>query len=257
MKKLLVFLFMIFTCANINILRAETINMQWLNEDGTVYDTTSCTAGGDVILPTAPTKRGYTFMGWVSFTPIEYLESTGTQYINTGVVFSGPNARVILRFEPTNVNHYGRHTYAGAQPGWTFIANNVAPGKLGVYHGSLNATQWSQADISVNTIYTLDMVQEGNTFSYKINNIENSAYTTISYTSSPYILFGTSIGSAYAEFSQMRLYYAKIYDNGVLIRDFIPGLDQNGVPCMYDNVSRQYFYNSGTGDFIAGPVAHE
>ena len=38
--------------------------MDWLNEDGTNYTQTTCEAGGDIILPTAPTKRGYTFMGW-------------------------------------------------------------------------------------------------------------------------------------------------------------------------------------------------
>ena len=33
--------------------------------DGTLYQTTSCTSGNDVTPPTAPTKRGYTFSGWL------------------------------------------------------------------------------------------------------------------------------------------------------------------------------------------------
>ena len=29
----------------------------------------------------------------------------------------------------------------------------------------------------------------------------------------------------------------------------IPCLDENGVPCMYDTISKQTFYNQGTGEF--------
>lgn len=46
----------------------------------------------------------------------------------------------------------------------------------------------------------------------------------------------------------IRCYGLKIrLDNGTLIRDLIPVLDNSGVPCMYDRVSQQLFYNQGTG----------
>ena len=45
-------------------------------------------------------------------------------------------------------------------------------------------------------------------------------------------------------------YYTKIWKNNNLVRDYVPTLDNNNVPCMYDNVSQTYFYNLGTGDFI-------
>lgn len=44
-------------------------------------------------------------------------------------------------------------------------------------------------------------------------------------------------------------YYTKIWKNNELVRDFVPALDDNDVPCMYDNVSQTYFYNQGTGQF--------
>ena len=43
------------------------------------------------------------------------------------------------------------------------------------------------------------------------------------------------------------------YDDGVQHRQFIPVLDWNMKPCLYDKVSGELFYNAGTGDFIAGP----
>ena len=53
----------------------------------------------------------------------------------------------------------------------------------------------------------------------------------------------------------MKLFSCQIYDNGTLIRDYLPCLDKDGVACLYDKVSETYFYNQGTGEFIAGEAA--
>lgn len=46
--------------------------------------------------------------------------------------------------------------------------------------------------------------------------------------------------------------YFRFYKNGELLSNLIPALSPSGAPCMYDSVSKQNFYNSGTGAFIAG-----
>ena len=51
-----------------------------------------------------------------------------------------------------------------------------------------------------------------------------------------------------------KFYYCKIWENDILIRDFIPVKDTNDVVCLYDKVTKTYFYNQGSGSFIAGPV---
>ena len=51
-----------------------------------------------------------------------------------------------------------------------------------------------------------------------------------------------------------RLYSCKIYDNGTLVRDYIPVLDYKGIPCLYDKLNDTFNYNGGTGDFIQGGV---
>ena len=47
-----------------------------------------------------------------------------------------------------------------------------------------------------------------------------------------------------------RVYEFKVYDGEALVRDFIPVLDKNDVPCLYDKVSEELFYNQGTGEFL-------
>ena len=56
--------------------------------------------------------------------------------------------------------------------------------------------------------------------------------------------------STYASYS--RIYATKVYKDDVLVRDFIPVLDKDNIACMYDKVSGEYFYNQGSGEFIAG-----
>lgn len=43
-----------------------------------------------------------------------------------------------------------------------------------------------------------------------------------------------------------RIYYVNVYDeNKKLIRNYIPVLDENGSPCLYDTVTKNYFYYNG------------
>ena len=49
-----------------------------------------------------------------------------------------------------------------------------------------------------------------------------------------------------------RIYEAQFTNGTKITRDFIPCLDINRRPCMYDKVSRKTFYNQGTGEFLYG-----
>lgn len=52
--------------------------------------------------------------------------------------------------------------------------------------------------------------------------------------------------------TSMKLATFKMYhrDTKEVYIDLIPCLDSNGVPCMYDKVSKQSFYNAGTDEFL-------
>lgn len=50
----------------------------------------------------------------------------------------------------------------------------------------------------------------------------------------------------------MQLYRAKVYDNGALVRDFIPAKNASGVIGLWDDVGSAFYENAGTGVFTAG-----
>ena len=253
MKKFIAFIFcgITFAC----IANAESININWIVDDET-YQQTTCNIGDDLILPTAPTKYGYTFQGWAPYTPIEYIESTGTQWIETNAYLSD-NAEFFFDFMKIAFISEQDVGYTGplAGGGW----HNANSSSIAMWLGRVvnYSPQVTKTDI-VGKRCTEHWIKRGAVFSSELIVQETQATYNLSTSSATFysspIRFLTP--DNYNKWqSATRIYGAWLKDgNGDLVADFIPVLDQHGVPCMYDKVTQQFFYNAGTGDFIAGPV---
>ena len=61
-----------------------------------------------------------------------------------------------------------------------------------------------------------------------------------------------SDGTLYSGTNDCKIYSAKFYDSDALIRDYIPVLDKNKRPCLFDKVDKKCYYNQGTGEFLYG-----
>ncbi len=253
MKRIILFLFAVFIGTTAI---AEDITLTWLNEDGTTNQTTTCTIGGDLILPPTPTKLGYDFIGWaVDYTPIEYLEFTGTQYIDTGFYANG-GCIIEARMAPKMKD--GKYilqlgSISKANPNNSRNEFYSTDSRLYAEKGSI--TNVANILITDDTPFDLYLNTSNTKFVVKINNeiYMDRNNTNILPTQN------VSVKIGYSDYSNkcfaQRNYYVKIWNStNTLVRDFIPVLDNNGTPCMYDKVSNQYFYNAGTGDFIAGPA---
>ena len=46
----------------------------------------------------------------------------------------------------------------------------------------------------------------------------------------------------------IKFYYLKIYEGENLVKDFIPVLDTNNKPCMYEKIGKTFHYNTGEGE---------
>lgn len=241
----------------------ETIN--WY-VDGETYDTTTCQSGDDIELPTTPTKKGYTFLGWSPYVPIEYLQSTGTQWFDTGIYLTDKHI-IETKFIPLDPSVRSNNILFGVR---NPIGSNRS--SYGVTNGNdindINIDLYSSVSeisnariiftMTANTIYILHM-ENGNRSLYNNDGILIAHNT---YSTTPFILNWTApvftvkweSETPRTECGIYKLFYFKIWDQNVLVRDFIPVLDYNGIACMYDKVTETFFYNAGTGDFIAGPV---
>ena len=235
MKRFLLFLSALFIAT---AAIAHTIN--WYVDEN-VYHTTTCESGDNVTPPTAPEKYGYTFQGWKEYyIPIGYLESTGPQYIDTGIRIN-VNTNFIIKFADSPA------WIIGASVSLMCNANDFGIAVERVRFGTVCTT-------SVSFATGIHVVQV-NKLWYSVNGIRTYWNNTPEVTPNKLCLFRPCSGSGVV--NKGKIYYVKIYDNDVLVRDFIPVLDKDGTPCMYDKVEHKLYYNAGTGDFIAGPIIGE
>lgn len=191
------------------------------------------------------TRRGkaaqrVNYVGWI--------ESSGTQWFDTLFKASSENVRIVLDFEYTAA--HSQKSLFGSQDGnsnFSVIAYDQPAFYVGT---SPNLLALSTA---LNTRYVLDCHAANGTFSVTFNGATRTAsYAgSISKTYSTYLLANNFTGSA-TQMVSVKLYSCQIYDNGTLVRDFWPCYDPDGVACLYDKVEEKYYYNAGTGEFVAG-----
>lgn len=183
---------------------------------------------------------------------IEYIESTGTQYIDTEYIPNiNNNTKVVARYSYTTVYQY--KMLAGFDYGAGFC--------YGMLDANAYFCNWCKSQKTTNIkpvvgqIYTLEQTYKNGSQNLTLNGVSR-LNTTFDFNYTPYAIyiFGRHMSSGAALLSDLKLYSLQIYDNDVLVRDFVPILDKNNVACLYDKVSEKCFYNKGTGTFNAGAI---
>lgn len=207
-------------------------------------------SGNGYIRITAIKVGSVTFRAKRSLPQEPYLESSGTQYIDTGFI---PNCNTRVKMEceivdiPVNGAFFGaiNASTAGGQYSNTLVLLTSLIIRS-IYYGNAKS-----AGSSVKLGDRLYIDKNKNIAT--INNIKltNTASSTGASQYSMY-LFGANTSNSYVLPSNLRLYSCQIYDNDVLVRDFIPTLDGSNVACLLDRVNNTYYYNQGTGDFTYG-----
>ena len=184
---------------------------------------------------------------------IDYIESSGTQWIDTGYIPNN-NTRVKVKVQFKNVENY--HTAVFGASNW--VAGN---GYRFFLWDSQVQCDYDQSNILGTTVAVNDIIEldyNKDTVSYSKNGTTQTPLTfTFSEFTAPFAmtLFGcrTEEGAPPPNFGEIRMYYCQIYDNDVLVHDFVPVADDTNSGALYDKVTQQIYYNSGTGEFACGP----
>lgn len=190
------------------------------------------------------------------YTPLQYIQSSGTQYINPNLPNHSNGLRAEFKWSPLN-NNINNQFIWGVEGDYPYNRNYFKYSsyyrlELGAYWYlgfNYTTTVLVSYETETNTIKnTTQYVKINGTQVYSTNDYNNQDRSNLT----PYI-FAINRSGRTEEYGYIRLYYLKFYDeNNTLLRDFIPVLDENDVPCLYDQVSQTYFYNQGTGTFGYG-----
>lgn len=183
---------------------------------------------------------------------IEYLKSSGTQYINTGIL-PDDTTKVELR----GVFKYSAGTTRfGSRAGSTSLQFDVITGsdnKARIDFGTGNKTysQWAVGQHIFSTII-IDASTKNAAVEYG-GNIVTHTYTTSfpRQSSYPLTLFAFNNAGNIVLASDMTVSSFRCWKSDALFMDMIP-VRVGTTGYMYDKVSKTLFGNAGTGDFVLG-----
>ena len=182
------------------------------------------------------------------YTQVDYIESSGTQYIDTGVnADSNLDIDVKMAIIPSSgtsymgamSNNFDRYHFdiqsSNAVGIWLTTGNT---GRNSLINDGTIATRYKI--FPTQNYYEVDGVQTSNTF------------PTID-TGQTFWLFGRHYKTP--SYAKVKLYDFKMYYNGILVRDFISCYrNSDNEVGLYDLVNNVFYTNQGTGVFTYGSI---
>ena len=182
------------------------------------------------------------------FTRLAYIQSSGTQYINTGFK-PNQNTRVVVEMQLTD----------SALEQTPFLARTASKeNSFGIF---LQSTGWAvdygtlrlnfSSKITATERLSLDFDKTKVTM-----NGERLTFSAQEFLAPVNLfLFARNTNGALNYYAIAKLYFCRIYDNGTLARDFIPCINASGEVGLYDLVGKQFYGNDGAGTFTGSEVA--
>jgi len=196
------------------------------------------------------------------YTQLEYIQSTGTQWIDTGIY--APNVtRFIIKGFVTNNGTMNTQLLGGTQGGVTeifgsryFDAFSMIESWYPVnqtHNDGLvpnNVVATTDATLVSPYVQTGTITNESTNESFTFNNFVDGT-TWWSFPAQNLLLFG---GDSNRRSPLAKCYYLILYTNTGIVFSGIPARrNSDNVLGMYDTVSGTFFTNDGTGTFVAGP----
>ncbi len=194
---------------------------------------------------------------------LDYVESDGNQYVDTGVEASaGTKTEFKMRWNSApatdwmflgaraNSNNnrffylytYNKYFYYGFGSSKGYVSPSFIPATGTDYTFSVELTgdrQWN-AEVSGNS----------SSYHHDCSSSTEALHSGINI----YAFACNDNGSGVSMHSKARCYALKIWKDGVLERDFVP-CRKNGEAGLYDKVSKSIFVSKGSKPLIAGPVS--
>lgn len=184
-----------------------------------------------------------------TYQQLEYIESSGTQYIDTGFI-ANQDTRIVVDFQPLEIVAsfiFGARTSAASRA----YALNIGGSPIQLLSSFGSSGNKAIELLDTTKRYTVDKDKRV----VYLNGIKKATLTANTFTTQGNInIFACNQAGANGYLpSKMRLYSCQMYDNGTLIRDFIPCYRKSDKKTgLYDLVNSVFYENNGTGDFIKG-----
>ncbi|MDO4811340.1 MAG: hypothetical protein Q3985_05270 [Eubacteriales bacterium] len=196
------------------------------------------------------------------YTKLEYIEASGTQYIDTGVMptenctaeidfaLTGYTNRDYIALVSASTHMYLVHFTHSSGEEIKFVPNWFSYSSASSY-SEIYKNQRYRSLCHIFNNATPNGFAGGIAITTE-GNFSERRYATQTYTpENNFFIFARNNGGGTVSYqAKARLYALKLYTDGILRRDFVPAIRKaDSVIGLYDRVSDSFFTNIGTGTF--------
>lgn len=188
------------------------------------------------------------------YVEVDYISSREGARIATGVSGNNDNLKIQLKFSNVGSSNYGSifGNYSGEAYNCTrLIFSTSSTNFLSYINTKANGGGVFNSNITLGNTHIVEMVQGNTSFD---GTSATKAITKGTDNSNEISIFSSNISSAAPTSYQTNIYYFKIYDDNVLIRDYVPCYrkSDNAIG-LYDLVNNTFVstYNN-YGSFVYG-----
>jgi hypothetical protein len=174
----------------------------------------------------------------------EYLESTGTQYIDLGYPL-GYNNKVMMDIWANTASHSNGIFGNSVNSTRRFSANTGTSSSYCTFGSAIQNTPKHQDKRQLWIIDKSGIVVDDNNYNW------NTIPTDFTTDGNVTVFAIRTSATAVANHFKGKIYSCQIYENDILIHDYIPTLNINlSRAGMYDLVTGIFLTNNGTGEFV-------
>lgn len=180
------------------------------------------------------------------YTALEYIQSSGTQYIDTGRKLT-QDSDITIDFRIVGEINRNAGIFGSRE---SASKNNLAMSQS-TQPNAFSADFSEYQKHRFTTISSRERTKiRMNKAGVWVNDILKKSWSDVADFETPTngLIFDVGNNNWSGNKAVMRLYS---YTDGDA-QQLVPCLDANGIPCMFDFVSRKSFYNAGTGSFTWG-----
>lgn len=224
----------------------EIDNLRMYNRILTADEVTVLYGEGNQKLPTGYTK-------------LNYLQSSGTQYINLGFPLRA-DYTVDIGFQYTSLGN--KYICGGF---YDTIDGKVCRNEVGIYNSffyvfGASGSLGRLSSTSNTNMHKIKVHWGSTNMEVWLDGVSNSTWTYSGYdptiapdSSTGYqYLFARNYSSSPQGMSGKIFYYKCVNGDGDYIRDLVPALNSSNVPGMYDLANDVFYTNAGSGSFTYG-----
>lgn len=195
------------------------------------------------------------------YTRLEYIESSGTQYIDTGFRINYSDNEIEIDYQIVGNGNYMIMGAGRTSAGDFWLYNYPNGSTMSAYIYDVNGSQKKLEaypmgnNTSDNNRHKIKLTYEGTNHNiYTDGILSNSLFISTISSSKNTFLFAAPDYTGYYSHCRIYSFRLKYVTSGTLRSEMIPCKNASNVVGMYDIVRNQFYTNSGTGTFTAGPT---